>query len=89
MPKRTLSPDTPGLLPEADRPRCLICDKPLIPQVTSDSERVETAEGYHSRQINHRVWGYGYMGQGVFCTLRCGYRAGLKYAALKGRHPKK
>lgn len=80
-------------LPRTPQGKCAECGKPLRPNVYTDYEPVEVEveiPGYgplmpaetrtETRHVpvGETLGGYGYMSQGYFCTLRCGWRFGLR-----------
>ena len=60
-----------------ERPVCMYCGKPLRRYARYDAV---TAAGYRPASE------YGYRGNGIFCTLTCGYHYGRAMAkvALRG-----
>lgn len=75
-----IKPDTPGYLPEDERPKCENCGVILRAHTRFDTktEKRPDAEG---RVINYaipgfhnfRITGWGYRGDNLFCTAGCGY----------------
>lgn len=73
--------------------KCAECGKPLKPNIYDVREKYEKevvvpAVGElkpeqrwmdtYTRKVGERISGYGYMSQGYFCTLRCGWRFALR-----------
>ena len=80
-------------LPRTPVGKCAECAKPLRPMIHEVYEQYEVEEkqeGYgplrpafnrtvlRSRVVGEELLGYGYMAQGYFCTLRCGWKFGLR-----------
>jgi len=68
----------------AARPKCPACDKPLRPNIVTNTERDRTVPGFALREVS-REWTGHYRAYGAFCSLRCcevfanaAYRAALR-----------
>lgn len=71
----------PIILPPSERPHCRQCDARLEPKPKWDSRRVEDADGFHTERVVVGCYGYGYDGDNLFCSLRCGYKWALRRIA--------
>lgn len=64
-----------GFLPIGKRPRCMNCSREMTPAMMTADGHVTFSAAKASRV------GYGYMGNGYFCKVKCGYLYGLRAAA--------
>lgn len=61
-------------------PLCRNCRKKLRANYKSESVRVQTEAGYHTKVVRtDEVEGYGYHDNGHFCTLRCGFLYAINF----------
>lgn len=83
----------PGFLSKMDpRRRCAQCSCPMRPTPLVDTEMLpysgERSDGTKFQSVRFRrtitrITGYGYKAAGVFCSLKCGYRYGMRQHAAK------
>jgi hypothetical protein len=62
------------------RPLCVQCKRPMHAEYTIEYVRVDTPTGFRTEPRRGELRGHGYAGNDFFCSLRCGYRFGLKHA---------
>jgi hypothetical protein len=71
-----LRKEAPGFRPKGHRPKCRHCQKELLPRF--EMRRVADNPAVVSSSVPVRVTGWGYQGNGRFCSLRCGYECALR-----------
>lgn len=67
--------------PPGKRPKCIYCGKELKPQVFwDDYRRKEIRGGFTTEPTTQRFDGYGYLGNGFWCTNGHAYKWALREA---------
>ncbi len=66
-------------------PRCLGCGKRLAEVMDHRPRRVEVPGGFMTVTDKVPTGRYGYLGNGYFCTLRCGFQYGVSNARARGK----
>ena len=69
---RLAGPELPAD-PVVSCPACQQCGVKLRPTFDRVSVRVDTSEGFHTREQAGALLGFGYLARGHFCSLRCGW----------------
>jgi hypothetical protein len=72
--------DKPGYVPQGQRPKCHVCGKelpiaPMAPLSDGSGRLFNTPIAESATRVN-----YGYDGDNIFCTMKCGYNFGLAVA---------
>ena len=70
------------------QPNCLQCEKPLRPVYDYSYSTVIVPGGFMQRRVQGPLRGYGYLSNGKFCTLRCGFTWAVANAPTPPTNPK-